>query len=98
MEVVFAILAALALLAGFVGCVVPVLPGPALAYAGLLLMLPTSHPPGMATVVACGALVAAVTVLDYVVPAFGAKKFQCSKWGVLGCMAGTVAGLFFAAR
>ena len=37
-----------------------------------------------------------VIVLDYVVPALGAKKFDCSKWGVFGCMVGTIVGIFFA--
>ena len=29
-------------------------------------------------------------------PAFGAKKFNCSKWGVFGCIVGTLIGIFFA--
>ena len=96
MEIAFVVLAALVLLAGFVGCLVPVLPGPALSYAGLLLLLPTRYAPSVLALVACGMLVAGVMVLDYIVPALGAKKFQCSKWGVFGCMLGTIAGLFFA--
>ena len=37
----------------------------------------------------------AVLVLDTVVPALGAKRFKCSRWGVAGCMIGTVVGMFF---
>ena len=36
-----------------------------------------------------------VTVLDYVVPAIGAKRFNCSRLGTIGCVIGTVVGLFF---
>ena len=38
MDVVWIILGALCLLAGIVGCVLPVLPGVPLAYAGMLLL------------------------------------------------------------
>ena len=96
MEVAFVVLAGLVLLLGFVGCVVPILPGPVLSYAGLLLLLPTRYSPSTSMLVVCGALTAVVVVLDYVVPSLGAKKFHCSKWGVFGCMLGTVIGLFFA--
>ena len=40
-------------------------------------------------------MVAAVTVADYIVPAIGAKKFNCSRWGTVGCFAGTIIGFFF---
>ena len=38
---------------------------------------------------------ALVVALDYIVPALGAKKFNCSRWGVFGCLAGTLVGVFF---
>lgn len=82
---------------GFLGCVVPVLPGPTIAFAALFLALAVgdhSLPSGRLLVVA-GAVTAAVTALDYVVPALGAKRFHCSRSGTFGCLLGTVAGLFF---
>ena len=78
-----------------IGCVVPVLPGPILAFLGILCYLPTPHAPSTATLATFALLTALATLLDYVVPAIGAKKFSCSRWGVFGCAAGTVAGLFF---
>ena len=84
------------LAAGFVGCVVPVLPGPILGYCGLLALVPTERCPSTAVFVTMGVVVAVVTVADYVVPALGAKKFDCSRWGTFGCFVGTLVGLFFA--
>ena len=83
------------LLIGFVGGVVPVLPGPIIGYCGLLALIPTEKCPSTLVLVTMGLVVAAVTVADYVVPAIGAKKFNCSRWGTFGCFVGTIVGLFF---
>ena len=88
-------LGALLLLVGFVGCVVPVLPGPVLGFLALLALLPTPvAPTAIQLAVAAGVLVL-VMVLDYIVPALGAKTFKCSGWGVFGCLVGTLVGVFF---
>ena len=49
----------------------------------------------MFTLAVALAFVVVVTVLDYVVPALGARKFNCGKLGVFGCVVGTIVGLFF---
>ncbi|MBP3407187.1 MAG: DUF456 domain-containing protein [Kiritimatiellae bacterium] len=99
MEVLFDILyaagAVLLLVLGLLGCVVPVIPGPALSYAALLLLLPSRFAPSLGVCVWFGIGCAAVLVLDTIVPALGAKKFRCSRWGVAGCIIGTVIGMFF---
>ena len=95
MTILFFILAGLLLLIGFVGCVVPILPGPIIGYCGLLALIPTGRSPSAFMLVTMGILVAAVTVADYVVPAIGAKKFNCSRCGTVGCFFGTIIGLFF---
>ena len=95
MTIALSILAGILLLIGFVGCVVPVLPGPIIGYCGLLTLIPTAKCPSTLMLVAMGLVVAVVTVADYVVPAIGAKKFDCSRWGTFGCFVGTIAGLFF---
>lgn len=95
MEYVWLTVGWVLVVAGIVGCVVPVLPGPVLSLCAILCLLPTAHAPAAGTLALLGALTAVATVLDYVVPAFGAKKFKCSRLGVTGCFVGTVVGLFF---
>lgn len=87
--------ASLLLFLGVLGCVIPVIPGPALSYAAMLLLLPTRFAPSVGECVIFGAACAVVLVLDYVVPAMGAKKFNCSRWGIAGSMVGTIVGMFF---
>ena len=87
---------AVCLLVGFVGCVVPVLPGVACAYAALWTLYPTPYALTNERLLVGGIVAVVAIVLDYVVPALGAKKFNCSKWGVFGCMVGTIVGIFFA--
>ena len=36
-----------------------------------------------------------VTLVDYILPSVCAKRFKCSGWGVFGCFAGSIVGLFF---
>lgn len=96
METAVIIAGALAILIGFVGCVVPMIPGPIVGFVGLLCLLVTKENcPSTLMLVAMGALVAVVTVADYVVPAMGAKRFDCTRWGTTGCFIGTIVGMFF---
>ena len=95
MDIVFAVLASVLIVVALVGCVVPVVPGPILAFCGLLLLWPSRFALETQTYVAFGVACAVVLALDYIVPALGAKKFHCSRWGVFGCIVGTITGLFF---
>ncbi len=80
---------------GLIGCVVPMIPGPVLSFAGLLFLLPTNHSPSVTALVLWGIASLVVTMLDYVVSAWGTKKFNGSRFGFWGCFIGTLAGLFF---
>jgi len=95
-DVALMVMGTACLLVGFVGCIVPVLPGVACAYAALWTLCPTSHALTGDRLLVGGIVAATVIVLDYVVPALGAKRFNCSKWGVFGCVVGTIVGIFFA--
>lgn len=79
------------ILLGFAGCVLPVLPGPVIGYAALFLFFSYV---GISKLVIAGVVVAVATVLDYLLPAYIAKKTKCSKWGVRCCFIGTLVGLF----
>ena len=94
---IFIVAGALLLFLSFIGCVVPVLPGPLLAFAGLLCArgIAPYDRPSFTLLAATGAFTATVLVLDYIVPAMGARKFNCSRLGVFGCIVGTIIGIFF---
>lgn len=94
-DVFCATVSCILLFIGFWGCVIPCVPGPAVSYAAMLLLLPSRFSPSVGICTAFGVACAVVLVLDYVVPAVGAKRFDCSRWGIAGCAAGTVIGMFF---
>lgn len=85
------------LVVGFLGCFIPMLPGPPIAYCALLLAVATGDhtAPSVLVLMGMALLTTVVTVLDYVVPAWGAAKFNCSRLGTVGCFIGTIVGLFF---
>ena len=80
---------------GIIGCLVPVLPGPPLSFLGLLLLHFTKfgHFTTWTLIIFAGIAVA-VSVLDYLVPIWGTKKFGGSKYGTRGAAVGLVVGLF----
>jgi len=82
--------------AGFVGCIFPIIPGPPLSYLSLIVLSFARNwePFGSRFLIIMGGLTALVFFLDYVIPALGAKKFGASKWGVWGSMLGMIVGLF----
>lgn len=94
-EVSLVALGVLLIVLGYIGCVVPVMPGPVLAYGALWAMLPFGHSPGTVRLAVGAAAVLVAMVLDYVLPSMFAKRFNCSRMGIFGCMAGTVVGLFY---
>ena len=84
-----------AMLTGFLGCFLPVLPGPAIAYAALFVLYGFGCPPTtMQLVVGAGVLIV-VTLVDYILPSVCAQRFKCSRWGLFGCFAESIVGLFF---
>jgi uncharacterized protein YqgC (DUF456 family) len=93
----FVVAGAVLLLAGLVGCVLPILPGPPLAYLSLLMIsVATSwqaYRPGL--LIGLGILALVVTALDYVFPALASRRYGASKAGVWGSVAGMLVGLIF---
>jgi uncharacterized protein YqgC (DUF456 family) len=95
MDIVLIIIGLLLLLTGIVGCVLPVVPGPPLSFLALLMLQFTSWGDFSARFlwISAGAAVF-VTVLDFVVPVWGAKRFGGTRGGLWGASIGLVAGLF----
>ncbi len=86
---------AVLMIVGLVGCVLPVIPGPPLSFAGLLLLHFSKYAQfSFEFLLLFGSIAAVVTVLDYVVPIWGTKKFGGSKAGMWGAAIGLVIGIF----
>lgn len=84
------------MISGILGCVLPVIPGPPLSYLGLLLLHFTErYHFSPRFLIIWAVLTAAVYALDYIIPAWGTKKFGGGKRGVWGSVIGLVIGLFF---
>ena len=95
MNTVLIIVGAICLLAGIAGCILPVIPGVPLAFAGLILLQFTDKVDfTWQFLVIWGVITIVVQVLDYFIPAWGTKKFGGSKWGVWGSTIGLFVGLF----
>ena len=91
------ILGLLVSIIGLAGCILPVVPGPPLSFAALILLSFAKDwqvfSPTFLWIMA--AITILVTVLDYVVPAAGAKKYGASKLGIWGSIIGMFVGLIF---
>ena len=95
MDIALTLLAGLLVVCGAVACLIPVLPGPFMAYCGLLCLIPTTHGPSVTALVVFGLVMIVATALDTLAPLWGARKFKCSKWGTWGCVVGSLVGMFF---
>ncbi len=96
MDIILIILGFIALGLGVVGCVLPMLPGPPMAYGAMLLLHFTDRVQfSTKELVVWLLLVVVVQVLDFVVPMWGTKYSGGTEWGKKGCFVGTIAGLFF---
>jgi uncharacterized protein YqgC (DUF456 family) len=83
---------------GIAGSVLPVLPGPVLSFLGLLLLalVKDFSPPLTPTLmIVMAILTAVVTIGDYLVPLWGAKRYGATKWGIWGSVIGMAIGIFF---
>ncbi len=96
LDIVLIVLGSLLILAGLVGCIVPVLPGPPISFAGIVVLHFTSFVSFSATMfIFLAGLAIVATVLDFIVPVWGTKKAGGSKWGVRGAAIGLIIGLLF---
>lgn len=95
MEYLYIFLSILLSLTGLAGAVLPVLPGPPLSFAALLLLLLCDGIEiGTMQLVIAGLFAVLVTILDYIAPVWFTKKFGGSKYGTRGATIGLFVGLF----
>lgn len=98
MNIVLLVIAFLFMLIGLIGCIVPGLPGTPISYAGLWIAQATDRVDfSWQFLLVWGIVVVVISVLDYVVPAWGTKHYGGTKWGVWGSTIGVFIGLFFGA-
>lgn len=83
------------IIVGVIGCLLPILPGPPLSYAAIILLhLSKFGQFSTETLIILGVVTGIVTILDFVIPILGTKKFGGSKYGSTGAAIGLIAGLF----
>ena len=90
------VLAAILILLGVIGAVLPFLPGPPLALAGLIIygFATDFNKVSVTAVVVFSLLTVLVLVLDVAAPALGAKGYKASRAGVAGSFIGALVGIF----
>lgn len=96
MDIFLIILSGILIFVGFLGCVLPILPGLPIGYIGLLVLHFTDKVQfSTQFLIVWAAIVIVLQVLDSVIPVWGTKKFGGSKKGVWGSTIGLLVGLFF---
>ncbi len=96
MELLLSIAAVICVLVGVAGCVVPMLPGPPIAFLGMLLAQWSGRADfSTRFFLIWGAVTIAVTVIDYFLPIWMTKRFGGSKQATRGATVGIVVGMFF---
>jgi len=96
-DVLLWLLAAVLVLAGLLGLILPALPGAPLLFAGLLVAawVEDFSYVGSGTLGVLGALALLTYAVDFAASAFGAKRFGASNRAVVGAALGALVGIFF---
>jgi len=98
MDIFLLILAGLCMLLGIIGSIIPGLPGIPLAYVGLWIAQATERVDfTWQMLLIWGIVTVVVQVLDFVIPAWGTKRYGGTPYGVWGSTIGVFVGLFFGA-
>lgn len=96
MDIIFIIIGFILIIGGIIGSFVPILPGPITSWFGLLFLYLTDAVSMSYTVLGITLVIAlAIFILDYFIPAMGAKRFGGSRYGVIGTTVGLLIGIFF---
>ncbi|MBR5277158.1 MAG: DUF456 domain-containing protein [Bacteroidaceae bacterium] len=95
MEYILVLLALICAICGLAGAILPVIPGPPLSFAGLLLLrLCDNNDIDGTTIIIYGIAAVVITLLDYIAPIWLTKKTGGSKYGTWGAGIGMLVGLF----
>lgn len=96
MDIVVIVVISIILFLGVLGCFLPVLPGPPVSWLAMLglHLFHSSHPFSSKELVIYALIAVLATVIDYILPVAGTKKFGGTKMGVRGSTAGLIVGVF----
>jgi len=95
MDILLLILGFICMLTGILGSFLPVLPGPGISWVGIALLYFTSVVPADYWVLGITLCITIVlSILDYIIPAQGTKRFGGSKYGIWGTNIGLIIGIF----
>jgi uncharacterized protein len=91
------VLAAALIVVGFVGTVLPALPGVPLVFAGMLLAAwaDSFQHVGLWTLIGLGVLTIIAIAVDFLAGLAGAKRVGASRTALIGAAVGTIVGIFF---
>ena len=97
MDVVIIVIGLILALAGILGCILPIIPGPLFSFLALILLswINNWQVFSQTFLIVMGSMTAILMILDYIAPALGAKKFGASKRGLWGSAIGMIIGIFF---
>jgi uncharacterized protein YqgC (DUF456 family) len=96
-QILLYILAALLIVIGIAGTIVPALPGVPVVFLGMVLAAWAGdfNQIGWLTLTVLGVLTALALLVDLLASLLGAKRVGASGWALFGAGLGTVVGLFF---
>ncbi len=95
MDIALLIIGALFVLVGIIGSILPLLPGPPIAWVGLLLLDFSNYADFSTQMLVITAIATVIiAVLDYLLPIFTTKKFGGTKAAQRGATIGTIIGIF----
>jgi len=95
-EVIVIIIGLIVAIIGLIGCVVPAIPGPPLNFLSLVILeIGIEDAFSSEFFITWGIITVVVTVLDYILPVWGAKVYKSSKYGIWGSVIGMIVGIIF---
>ena len=94
-DIVLIILGAILVIVGIIGCIVPVIPGPSISFAALLILQATDLVSIEHSLMwSLFAATVVITIIDYIFPIWFVKKAGGSKRALSGSLIGLVIGMF----
>lgn len=91
------VLAVVLIVVGFIGTILPALPGVPLVFAGMLVAAWADgfQHVGLWTLIGLGVLTVIAVAVDFLAGLAGAKRVGASRMALVGAAIGTVVGIFF---